>query len=148
MTILLSRQFTVDRPLEPAWQHLARAERWPSWAKHIRQVELQPPGEVGPNTTGRLTLSNGVKSALTMTEFNPPRNWKWVGRFLWLTVSFDHRFEELNQMQTKLTWIVEAKGFGVSVFRRFLAKFYGHNLDRAIPLLVEEMQTGSSGGGD
>src|SRR5262249_21082463 len=109
MTMLLSRQFTVDRPLEQAWQHLARAERWPTWAKHIRQVELQPPGEVGPNTTGRLTLSNGVKSALTMTEFNPQRNWKWVGRFLWLTVSFDHRFEELNPMQTKLTWIVEAK---------------------------------------
>lgn len=62
MTTLLSRQFTVDRPLEQAWQHLARAERWPTWAKHIRQVELQPPGKVGPNTTGRLSLSNGVKS--------------------------------------------------------------------------------------
>jgi hypothetical protein len=55
-------------------------------------VELQPPGEVGPNTTGRLTLSNGVKSTLTMVEFNLHRNWKWVGRFLWLKVYFDHRF--------------------------------------------------------
>jgi hypothetical protein len=148
MITLLTRQFTVDRPLEQAWQHLARAERWPTWARHIRQVELQPPGEVGPTTLGRLTLSNGVKSALTMTEFNPPRNWKWAGRFLWLTVSFDHRFEELNPMQTQLTWIVEAKGFGVSVFRRFLAKFYGQNLDRAIPFLVGEMQGESRGGGD
>jgi len=110
MTTLLSRQFTVDRPLEQVWLHLARAERWPTWAKHIRQVELQPPGEVGPNTTGRLTLSNGVKSTLTMTEFNPQRNWKWAGRFLWLMVYFDHCFEELTPMQTKLTWIVEAKG--------------------------------------
>ena len=62
MTILLRRQFMVDLPIEQAWQHLARAERGPTWAKHIQQVEWQPPGEVGPSTTGRLTLSNGVKS--------------------------------------------------------------------------------------
>jgi Polyketide cyclase / dehydrase and lipid transport len=138
--MLLSRQFAVDQPLAQAWQHLARAERWPTWAKHIRRVELQPPGEVGPDTTGRLTLSNGVPSTLTMVEFNLHRHWKWVGRFLWLKVYFDHRFEELNPTRTRLTWIVEAAGLGVSVFRRFLAKFYGPNLDRAIPLLVEEMK--------
>ena len=145
MATLLSRQFTVEQPLGKAWQHLARVERWPSWAKHIRQVALQPPMELGPNTTARLTLSNGVKSTLTMTEFNPQRNWKWAGRFLWLTITFDHRFEALSPLQTKLTWIVEANGFGVSVFRRLLAKFYGQNLDRAIPLLVEEMGANTSG---
>ena len=118
-TTLLSRQFAVDRPLEQAWQHLARAERWPTWAKHIRRVELQPPGEVGPNPTGRLTLSNGVKSTLTMVEFNRHRNWKWVGRFLWLKVYFDNRFEELNSTQTELTWIVEARGLSVALFRGF-----------------------------
>lgn len=140
MTTLVNRQFTVDRPLEQAWQYFCRAERWPTWAKHIRQVELQPPGEVGPNTTGRLVLNNGVKAVLTVTEFNPLRNWKWVGRFLWLTIYFDHRFEELNPTQTRLTWIVEAKGLGMSVFRRLLARFYRQNLDRAIPLLIEEMR--------
>jgi hypothetical protein len=119
--------------------HLARAEQWPTWARHIRQVTLQPPGEVGPGTTGRLTLSNGVQSVLRVIEFNPQRNWKWAGRFLWLTVCFDHRFEELNPAQTKLTWIVEAKGLGVSVFRSLLAKFYTQNLDRAIPRLIEEI---------
>ena len=148
MMTLLTRQFIVDRAPEQAWQHLARAERWPTWAKHIRQVELRPAGEVGPNTTARLTLSNGVKSTLTMTEFNPPHNWKWVGRFLWLVIAFDHRFEELNPQQTRLTWIVEAKGFGVSAFRRLLATFYGRNLDRAIPSFVEEMKAGSSERGD
>jgi hypothetical protein len=34
MTTLLTRHFTVERPLDQAWQHLARAERWPTWAKH------------------------------------------------------------------------------------------------------------------
>ena len=141
MITLLRREFTVDRPIEKAWQHLARVEQWPSWAKHIRHVEVQPPGELGPTSTGLIHLSNGVKSAFRMSEFNPYRSWKWVGGFLWLTVHYDHRFEELNSTQTKLTWVVEAKGFGVSVFGRLFAKIYAKNLDRAIPLLIEEMNT-------
>lgn len=128
-------------PLEKAWQHLARVEQWPSWAKHIKQLDVQPPGELGPESTGLIHLSNGVKSAFTMTEFSSYRNWKWVGGFLWLTVHYDHRFEELNPTQTKLTWVVKAKGFGVSVFGRLFAKIYSKNLDRAIPLLVKEMNS-------
>ncbi len=139
MILLLRREFTVDLPIEPTWQHLARVEQWPNWAKHIKQVQVQPPGELGPRSTGRIHLSNGVKSAFTMAEFNPYRNWKWVGGFLWLTVHYDHRFEELNPARTKLTWVVEAKGFGVSVFGRLFAKIYNKNLNAAIPLLVQEM---------
>ncbi len=139
MITLLRREFTVDRPVEKAWQHLARVEQWPSWAKHIKQIALQPPRELGSKSTGIIHLSNGIKSAFTMTEFNPYRNWKWIGRFLWLTVDYDHRFEELNSQQTKLTWKVEGAGFGVSVFGRLFAKIYSKNLDRAIPLLVEEI---------
>lgn len=129
----------MELPPEKAWQHLARVEQWPSWAKHIKQVEMQPPGELGPESTGRLHLSNGLKPVFKVTEFNPYRNWKWVGNFLWLTVHYDHHFEELNPTQTKLTWVIEAKGFGVSVIGRLFAKIYSKNLDRAIPLLVEEM---------
>ena len=40
---------------------------------------------------------------------------------------------------TKLTWVIEARGFGKSVIGRLFAKIYTKNLDRAIPLLVEEM---------
>ncbi|HZL91542.1 MAG TPA: SRPBCC family protein [Pirellulaceae bacterium] len=143
MTTLLSRQFIVDLPLEQAWRHLARAERWPTWARHISKVELMPPGEVGPDTKAQLTLTNGVKSSLTMTEFHPQQSWKWVGSFLWITIAFDHRFEALGPTQTRLTWVVEATGFGVSAFKGILANFYGRNLDRAIPLLVEEMHAGT-----
>jgi hypothetical protein len=139
MITLLRREFTVELPLEKAWQHLARVEQWPSWARHIKQVELQPPGELGPESTGRMRLTNGLKPAWTVTEFNPHRNWKWVGGFLWLTVHYDHRFEELNAIQTKLTWVVEAEGFGVSVLGRLFAKIYRKSLDRAIPLLIQEM---------
>ena len=143
MFTLLRREFTVDMPLKNAWQHLARVERWPSWAKHIKQIDVQPPGELGPKSAGVIRLSNGVKSTFTMTEFNPSRNWKWVGGFLWLTVHYDHRFEQINPQQTKLVWIIEAEGVGVSLFGKLFAKIYDKNLTTAIPALVAEMN-GSS----
>ena len=143
MITLLRREFTVDLPLEKAWQHLARVEDWPSWAKHIRRVEVQPTGELGSQSTGLIYLSNGVKSAFTMTEFNSGSNWKWVGGFLWLTVHYDHRFEKVNPQQTKLIWIIEGKGFGVSVFGKLFAKVYDKNLAKAIPALVAEMNASS-----
>jgi hypothetical protein len=133
MIMPLRHEFTVDLPVQKAWQHLAHVEQWPSWAKHIRQVEVKPPGELGPSSTGLIHLSNGVRSAFTVTEYNPYRNWKWVGRFLWLTIHYDHRYEELNATQSKLTFVVEAKGVGVSVFGRLIAKIYSKSLDRAIP---------------
>ena len=139
----LRREFTVNLSVEKAWQHLARVEQWPSWAKHIEQVEVQPPGELGPQSTGRLHLTNGLKPVFRMTEFNPHRNWKWVGGFLWLTVYYDHLFDELNPTQTRLTWVIEAKGLGASVLERLFANIYSKSLDRAIPLLVEEMNASS-----
>ena len=139
----LRREFTVNLSVEKAWQHLARVEQWPSWAKHIDQVEVQPPGELGPQSTGRLHLTNGLKPVFRMTEFNPHRNWKWVGGFLWLTVYYDHLFDELNPTQTRLTWVIEAKGLWASVLGRLFANIYSKSLDRAIPLLVEEMNASS-----
>ncbi len=80
-----------------------------------------------------------MKSSFAVTELETYRNWKWVGRFLWLTVHYDHRFEATNPQQTKLTWIVEAEGLGVSIFGKLFAKVYNKNLERAIPLLIAEM---------
>ena len=136
---LLRRNFTVELPVEEAWRHLARVEQWPSWAKHIKQVEMQPSGELGLKTKGRLHLTNGMKTAWTVTKFNPYRNWKWVGRFLWLTINYDHLFEELSSTQTKITFVLEAKGFARSVLGRLFARIYSKILDRAISLLVQEM---------
>ena len=139
MITLLRREFMVELPLERAWQHLARVEQWPSWAKHIKKVEVQPSGELGLGSTGRMVLTNGLKPAWKVTEFNPYRNWKWIGGFLWLTVYYDHRFEALSPTQTKITFELEAKGFGRSVLGRLFAKIYSKTLDRAIALLVQEM---------
>jgi hypothetical protein len=143
MISLLRRDFTVKLPLEKAWQHLARVEQWPSWAKHIRQVKVEPPGQLAAQSMGVIHLSNGIKTAFKMTQFNPHRNWTWTGRFLWLTILYDHVFEEITPQQTKLTWIIEGEGFGVSVIGKLFAKVYNKNLDKAIPALVEEMNSRS-----
>ncbi len=139
MVTLLQREFTVGIPLQKAWDHLASVEQWPSWAPHIKKIELQPPGELGPRSTGVLHLANGMKPAFRVTEFNPPRNWIWVGRFLWLTVIYDHQFEELDAGHTKVTFIVQGTGFGARVLGPLFAKLYRGSLERAIPLLVAEM---------
>src|SRR6266699_3551598 len=102
MVTLLQREFTVGIPPQRAWDHLARVEQWPSWAPHIKKIELQPPGELGPQSTGVIHLTNGMKPVFQMTEFNPPHHWKWVGAFLWLTVIYDHRFEPLDAEHTQL----------------------------------------------
>jgi hypothetical protein len=139
MVTLVQREFTVNVPSQFAWDYLARIEQWPSWAPHIKQIELHPPGNVGPQSTGVIHLTNGMKPVFEVTEYNPPGNWKWVGAFLWLTVVYDHLFEPLDVEHTKLTFIVEAKGFGASVLGRPFAWIYRRNLGKAIPLLIAQM---------
>ena len=144
MIVLLRREFTVDLPLRRAWDHLARVEQWPSWAPHIKKIEVHPRGELGQQSSGVIHLTNGMKPAFRMTEFNPPRNWKWVGPFLCATVIYNHQFEQLDAEHTKLTWIVQATGFGASVLGRLFAKFYRGHLEKAIPLLIAEMNASSA----
>jgi hypothetical protein len=140
---LLRREFTVPVSLPRAWEHLARVEQWPSWAPHIKRIELQPPGELGPQSMGVLYLSNGMKPAFRVTELNPPHNWKWVGRFLWLTVLYDHWFESFDAGHTRLTWVVQARGFGATILGPRFARIYRGHLDKAIPLLIAEMNASS-----
>jgi hypothetical protein len=144
MVKLIQREFTVAVPMQNAWDHLARVEQWPSWAPHIERIELRPPGELSPGSTGVIHLSNGMSPAFRMTEFNPSQNWKWVGPFLWATVIYDHRFEQLDAFHTKLTWIVEAKGFGASFLGPLFAKIYRGHLEKAIPMLIAEMNASSA----
>lgn len=140
MIELIRRTFTVDVPLATAWQHLAQVEQWPSWAKHIAQVELTPKGALALNSKGVFHLRNGIQSQFQMTELDPMRNWQWVGPFLWLTVYYDHQFESIGPQQTNLTWVVGATGFSVALFGRLFALLYNRNLDQAIPRLVAEMK--------
>jgi hypothetical protein len=140
MVTLVERRFSARTSLTEAWRHLAKVETWPSWAKHIRRVELNPPGDLGPVSQGTIHLSNGVKSTFHMTHLDPPASWKWAGPFLWLTVHYDHRFRPLSQEETELTFVVEAEGFGVSILGRLFGALYARTLDRAIPNLIAELE--------
>jgi polyketide cyclase/dehydrase/lipid transport protein len=142
MVTLIQREFIVGVPSQEAWDHLARIKEWPSWARHIKKIEVQPPGDLCSHSTGVLHLANGMKPVFRVTEFDPPRSWKWIGAFLWLTVVYDHRFEPLDDGHTKLNFIVGAKGFGARVLGRLFAWLYRPSLERAIPLLVAEMNAG------
>ena len=79
-----------------------------------------------------------------MTEFNAPGNWKWVGPFLWLTLTYDHRFEALDARNTRLIWVVQAQGFGAGILGRLFAQIYGRNLNIAILRLVAEINATSA----
>lgn len=136
---LINREFTVQVPLDSAWDHFLLVEQWPSWAGHIRSVNLTPPGPLGPTTSGVLKLSNGVTSVFEVTEFNLHRNWKWRGPFLWLTLDYDHRFESISSDATRFIWTIDAAGSLAGSIGRVFAWQYNRNLDRAIPRQQQEM---------
>ena len=139
MIELVVRAFTADVALQDAWDHLAQVEHWTSWAKHIKRVSLEPPGPLTDASEGAFRLAGGARSTFRMEIYDPPKRWQWVGRFLTTKVHYDHHFEELNPTQTKLTWVVEAEGFGISVIGRLFARIYRKDLDKAIPALIDEM---------
>jgi hypothetical protein len=141
VSTLIDREFTVNVPLKAAWDELARLDQWPAWARHIKRIQLHPESELGPQSSGVIHLANGMKSTFRMTEFNLYRNWKWRGRFLWLKIVYDHCFESLTSYQTKMRFIVEARGFAVGLFGPLFAKAYSQNLEKAIPLLVNKIET-------
>jgi hypothetical protein len=102
---------------------------------------------VGPGSRGRIHLRGGARSTFRMTEWNPHRNWVWVGPFLWLRVRYDHRFEPAGPDRTKLTWVVEGDGAGVAVIGRVFGAVYARNLDKAIPRFVAWAEREAAAGG-
>ena len=136
MRQLLTRRFDVPLDLPSAWRRLAALEQWPTWARHIRRIEVTPAGPIGPTTAGRIHLSNGITSTFRMTEFEEGRAWKWVGPFLGLQVHYDHQFEPVGLHCTRLTWTLKAEGFAVALLGPLFAAIYGRNLDRAIANFV------------
>lgn len=119
---------------------------WPSWARHIKHVDVFPTGPIGPTPSGVFHLGYGLKSKFVMTEFNLPNNWKWSGPFLNLKIHYDHRFEVLNVDRCKLVWMIDAEGFGVSTIGRIFATNYNRNLDQAIPKLINELNSSNQNG--
>jgi hypothetical protein len=137
---LVARDFTVEVPVQVAWDHLARVERWTSWAKHIKRVTLSPSGPLTDSSAGAFHLAGGARSTFRMEIYEPPNRWQWVGRFLTARVHYDHRFEAVDSKQTRLIWTVAAEGPGSATLGRVFGAIYARNLDRAIPKLQAELR--------
>jgi len=140
MIRLLERRFRVKAPLERAWAHLEKVEQWPSWARHIRRVDLRPSGPLKVNSEGTIYLTNGLQSTFRMEELNVGTNWKWAGPFLWITVHYDHQFAQAGPEESEIRLVLDGEGLGVAMFGRLFAYIYARNLDRAIPSLVRELE--------
>jgi hypothetical protein len=56
MARVLERAFVVKAPLAEAWRHLELIEHWPSWARHIRRIQLTPAGALTEASAGSIEL--------------------------------------------------------------------------------------------
>ena len=122
------------------WGSLAHPASWPSWAQHIRAVDMEPEGPLTSSSSGIVRLTNGVRSRFTVTRFVDGERWLWVGKFLWLRVEYDHVLEAVSPDRTRVTFDVGGSGMGVGSLGRLFAWVYGRNLDAAIPRLVAEIE--------
>ncbi len=137
---VVDKSFVARAPLEVAWNHLAQIEAWPSWAKHIRSVVKSPPGPLSRDTQGTLRLANGVKTTFRMIDFEPLRHWKWAGSFLGSQILYDHIFSEDTPNQTTIRFTVDTGGGPAVLIRGIFGWIYRRNLERAVPLLVQEIE--------
>jgi hypothetical protein len=131
----LERAFRVRAGAAATWARLADVASWPEWARHIRSVELEPAGPLGPGSRGAIRLTNGIRSTFAVTEFVAGRSWRWVGPFLWLRIDYDHVVEGDPSGGSRVTFVVEASGALSGSLGRLFSWVYARSLDRAIPRL-------------
>jgi len=144
MNQLLTRSFIVTASPDVTWSTLTDAQTWPTWARHIRRIELTPAGAVDATTSAVIVLANRTKARVSVSAFEPGRRFRWDGRFLWLGLGYDHVVEPADG-GSRVTFVVEGAGAGVGSIGRLFARIYARNLDRAIPNLQAQLtQTGLS----
>lgn len=133
-TELLRRDFSVDLPLDAAWRAFADVATWPTWARHLRRVSVTPPGSISATSVGTLSFRPAGRGGFRVSAYDEPNHWEWVGKVLWLTIRYDHRFAASGDM-TRMTWTVSEEGNRRSTLGRLFASAYGRMVDRAIPRL-------------
>ena len=137
---VVDKTFVVRAPSDVTWNHLAKVEQWPSWAKHIRSVVTSPPGPLSSNSRTKLKLSNGIKTTFQMIEFDPPHHWKWAGSFLGSQILYDHIFSQTEPSRTTVRFTVDVGGRPGRFIRGIFGRIYRRNLERAVPLLIQEIE--------
>lgn len=143
-TELLRREFTVEAPLDTAWRAFADVATWPQWAPHLRRVTVTPPGLIGPTSVGHLSFRPIGRGGFRISAYDDGSSWEWVGKVLWLTIRYDHRFAADGD-RTRLTWTVTEEGGRRSAMGRLFASGYARLVDRAIPRLQAQLASRNQG---
>jgi hypothetical protein len=138
-TTAFRKEFIVSVPKDTAWEHFNRATEWPSWASYIKSVELNPAGELGPTTIGTVNLQNGQSTTFHVTAFEPKVHWQWSTSQLWFTLDYDHEFQRMSDLETRMILHMKVKGFGKSVLAFVIDRMAGPDLDASIPKLIQQM---------
>ena len=138
-TTAFRKEFFVSVPRDTAWQHFNRVTEWPSWASYIKSVEITPPGELGPDTVGTVILQNGQTTVFRMTAFEPRNHWQWSTGVLWFTLDYDHAFQRMSDLETRVVLHMKVKGFGKSVLAFVINRMASPDLDASIPKLISQM---------
>jgi carbon monoxide dehydrogenase subunit G len=141
MREVLREEVTVDRSEQTAWDHLSALERWPSWAGHIKSMDPTPPGELTASTSVKLHMSNGMKTAMTVTEYDPPHRWVWEGRSMGTVTRFEHRFEPLGEGRTRIWFLAWVSGPLAGPGGWWFGRAMKRNLARAFPKLKAEIES-------
>lgn len=81
---------------EAVWGLLADVDLWPrTLTPHLKAAHLNGPLEGG--ATGWVQTKLPLpRSSFTVTSVEEGRGWAWRGKFLWLTMDFDHSCEPIE----------------------------------------------------
>lgn len=135
----VDRLVAVDASLTDTWQTLIDAEKWPEWAPHVRKIDVSPPGKVDRNTSATIRFTSGRSMHVVVTEFRPGRSFRWTGRLLGSTVSYDHVATAAGE-GSEILFILEVTGPTAPLVSRWLGRAYGRQLDDAIPSLQQHIR--------
>jgi hypothetical protein len=130
---LVERIVGVDASLTDTWQTLIKAEDWPRWMP-VRSVETNPPGKIDRNTSAVIRWNSGRPMSVVVTEFRPGRSFRWTGRVLGASVSYDHVATSVNG-GSEILFILEVTGPTSRLVAGFLRRTYERVLDEAVPEL-------------
>jgi hypothetical protein len=146
MARLIERTFSTRASAAATWAHLSDVTAWPSWARHIERVTLDPPGELAAGSRGRIVLRPGVPTSFAVTAFEPGHSWSWRGSFLGTKLDYDHVIAARRQVVGAgapggaiVTFAIDGSGPTAVVVGPVFAALYGRILDRAIHNLVLEL---------
>lgn len=128
---LVDRIVAVDASLTDTWQTLIDAEQWPTWMP-VRSVEMSPKGKIDRNTSAVIRWNSGRPMSVVVTEFRPGRSFRWSGRLLGSTVSYDHVVTS-SQQGAEVLFILEVVGPTARLVAGPLRRAYDRALDEAIP---------------